>query len=134
RYALDTRGLKSGHHTVMVKETSTNGETSSRSVTINVRNLPARGEIDTPKNGTTLWTVKNIEGWYLDGDKVSKIEIYVDGKYKGLAEKGLTRPDVKRVFPEYEDGNSGFRYALDTRGLKSGHHTVMVKETSTNGE
>ncbi|WP_037582288.1 Ig-like domain-containing protein, partial [Sporolactobacillus terrae] len=106
---------------------------SSKNV-VEAAELSAIGYIDSLHSNELIKGTVVVSGWYLDSKGVSSVKIYIDGEYKGDAEKGLTRPDVKRVFPEYEDGNSGFRYALDTRGLKSGHHTVMVKETSTNGE
>ncbi|WP_231516909.1 glycoside hydrolase family 25 protein, partial [Sporolactobacillus terrae] len=134
RYALDTRGLKSGHHTVMVKETSTNGETSSENVAIYVKNLSTKGTIETPSNNSIVQGIANIKGWLISGSYIQKIEIYIDGKMQGQAKYGINRPDVARVYPEYEMAGAGFQFDLDTYQLSAGHHVLTVTGVSTSGE
>ena len=71
-----------------------------------------------------------MRGWFLDGNGVAKIEVLVDGIVKGTAEIGLSRPDVLSVFPDYQNGSSGFRYVLDTTKLTNGTHKIVIRETS----
>jgi Lyzozyme M1 (1,4-beta-N-acetylmuramidase) len=133
QYSLDARKFKNGNHTLMVKETGTNGMTLSKSETVNVQNLPAKGSINGPTNGSTIQGTTKVWGWFLDGSGVSKVQVYVDGQYKGTAAYGIYRPDVYKVYPQYKNNYSGYQYPLDTRNLRTGTHTLTIKETGTNG-
>jgi beta-N-acetylglucosaminidase len=134
RYTLDTRKLSNGSHSVTVRETGKNGATKvlpSRS--INVQNLPTRGYMDAPVNGSTIKGDTVVHGWLLDENGVTKVEVLVDGKIVGQAEYGRTRLDVQRAYPEYQNANSGFKYTLNTRTLSNGTHSVTVRGTTAYG-
>ncbi|KNZ70036.1 peptidase S8 and S53 subtilisin kexin sedolisin [Thermincola ferriacetica] len=134
-YSLDTTKLSNGTHTVTIRETGANGSQTilpARTVTV-LNSLPAKGYLDSPKEGQTLSGTVNVIGWFLDGSGVSKIEILVDGVVKGQAVYGDTRLDVGRVLPAYNNNNSGFHYSLDTTKLSNGTHTVTIRETGANG-
>ncbi|WP_413307053.1 Ig-like domain-containing protein [Bacillus sp. 1P10SD] len=134
QYNLDTTSLTNGQHTITVKETGNNGVTRIlNNHLINVQNVSARGSIDLPTGGSTISGVSNLQGWFLDLSGVSKIEILVDGKSMGVAEYGFARPDVAKAYPIYQNANSGYKYALDTRKLTNGQHSLIVRETGNNG-
>ncbi|MED4228045.1 C39 family peptidase [Neobacillus cucumis] len=92
-----------------------------------------RGVLDKPVANATINETYNLSGWFLDESKVSKIEVLVDGKVVGQAAYGDSRSDVQRAYPSYNNANAGFHYALDTKKLSNGNHTITVKETGKNG-
>lgn len=134
RYVLDTRKLINGSHSITVRETGKNGAvTTLPGRTVNVQNLPAKGSMDEPANGSTLKGEIPVKGWFLNGSGVAKIEVLIDGKIMGQAEYGLSRADVHRAYPEYENSNSGYLYNLNTRNLVNGTHSLAVRATALNG-
>ena len=97
--------------------------------------LPPVGAIDTPVEDAVIsGSDYQVTGWYLDGQGVSKIEIKVDGVIVGEAILGDPRPDVQTNYPDYNNGNSGFHYALDTTALTNGTHTITALETNSAGQ
>jgi beta-N-acetylglucosaminidase len=134
KYTLNTRSLTNGQHTITVKETGNNGGTTTLSgKTINVQNPPAKGFIDFPTNGLTVKGDTIVSGWFLDMSGVAKIEVLVDGKSFGTAQYGLPRTDVAKVYPDYQNPNSGYKFPLSTKSLTNGQHTITVRETGNNG-
>ncbi|EKN71340.1 cell wall hydrolase/autolysin [Neobacillus bataviensis LMG 21833] len=132
-FTLNTKNLTNGQHTLTVRETGINGTTNLQSITVNVQNPPAKGYIDTPKNGSTIKGEIDVNGWFLDASGVSKIEVLVDGESMGEAKYGDARNDVAKVYPEYQNTNSGYKFTLNTKNLINGQHTLTVKETGNNG-
>ncbi len=134
-YTLDTTAFSNGEHTLTVVETNAFDQSSSKEVTFNVSNseaLPAIGCIEVPASEAVIsGTDYNVQGWYLDGEEVSKVEIMVDEIILGEAVYGDSRPDVQTAYPDYNNGNSGFHYILDTTALSNGEHTLIVVETNT---
>ncbi|WP_251551942.1 Ig-like domain-containing protein [Neobacillus muris] len=130
---LNTKNLTNGQHTLTVRETGSNGAENQQSVAVNVQNPSPVGSIDSPLSGTTVKGDISVNGWYLDMSGVSKIEVYVDGQLKGEAQYGSARPDVQQAFPEFQNGNSGYQFSLNTLQFSEGQHTLTVKETGRNG-
>jgi N-acetylmuramoyl-L-alanine amidase len=97
-------------------------------------NENAKGYIDNPVFGATLNGTKEVSGWFLDVSGVAKVEVLVDGIVAGEAAYGETRHDVQIAFPEFNNGNAGFRFSLDTTQFSDGQHTVTVRETGMNGQ
>lgn len=133
-FALDTRMLSNGTHIISVRGTGKNGTTTElQTKTVNVKNLPTIGFMDTPKNGSTITGITNVRGWFLDVSGVSKVKVLVDGQIVGQAQYGSSRPDVLNVLPEYQNANAGYEFALDTKKLTNGWHSFTVRETGENG-
>lgn len=133
QYGLDTTLLTNGKHSLTVRETAKNGETTTlKLITVNVQNLPAKGSIDAPGNGSTISGQSVVNGWFLDGSGVSKVEVLVDGKTVGTAKYGIARNDIVKVYPQYKSPNSGYQYMLDTTQFTNGKHTLTVKEIGKN--
>ncbi|MFC4800165.1 Ig-like domain-containing protein [Neobacillus sp. GCM10023253] len=131
-YTLDTTKYSEGNHSITIKETSTTGRiTVLPEIKITIANV--KGYLDNPILGTTLKGINIISGWFLDESKVSKIEVLIDGEVAGQAVYGDARSDVKNVFPEYNNGNAGFHYALDTAKYNNGNHLLTIRETGTSG-
>jgi beta-N-acetylglucosaminidase len=134
QFSLNTRQLTNGQHFLTVRETGNNGVVKNLdSHLVNVQNLPARGYIDNPTNGSTIKGDTTVRGWYLDVSGVTKIEILVDGNRIGEAQIGITRPDVSQAFPDYQNANSGYQFTLNSTLFADGQHTLAVKETGGNG-
>ncbi|WP_419955258.1 Ig-like domain-containing protein [Neobacillus niacini] len=136
-FALDTKNYANGTHTITVKATGKNGSTKQFESSVSIQNLDhlaTLGFLDSPKAGSTIDGVSLIRGWYLDGSGVEKIEVFMDGKWIGNAQYGLSRPDVATVLPEYLNSNAGFQYSLDTKQFTDGAHTLTIKETGKNGK
>ncbi|MBW5445888.1 hypothetical protein GE107_07430 [Cohnella sp. CFH 77786] len=133
-YTLDTTKYSNGSHTITVKETASNSNvTTLPAITVTISNgSPPKGNVENPSSGAMLSGNYNVKGWFLDGAGVSKIEVLVDGVLAGQAIYGDARADVKTVFPDYNNGNAGFHYTLDTTKYSNGNHTITVKETANN--
>jgi N-acetylmuramoyl-L-alanine amidase len=131
-YSLDTTRFSDGQHTVTIRVTGNNG---------NIKTLPDRtitientlGFLDSPVSGSTIGGIQNVRGWFLNPSGVEKIEVLVDGAVAGQATYGDARPDVQRVFPQFNNGTAGFHYSLDTTRFSDGQHTVTIKVTGNNG-
>jgi beta-N-acetylglucosaminidase len=134
QYTLNTKVLTNGQHNLTVRETGKYGTSKELDrLTVNVQNIPTVGSIDSPLSGTQSNGEINVSGWFLDVSGVSKIEVFVDGTYIGQAQYGIARPDVQQAYPEFQNGNSGYRFTLNTSQFSQGEHTVTVKETGNNG-
>ncbi|WP_251551922.1 Ig-like domain-containing protein [Neobacillus muris] len=131
-YTLDTTKFNDGSHTITVKETGANGHvTILPPISVSFSNV--KGYLDQPAFNSILKGKSNISGWFLDAGGVSKIEILVDGEVSGQAVYGDERTDVKKAFPEFNNGFSGFHYILDTTKFSNGTHSITIKETAANG-
>jgi hypothetical protein len=76
-----------------------------------------------------------LEGWALDDDGVSTVDVTVDGVVVGRALYGAARPDVAIVHPGFPGaGQSGFVFELDTTRFVNGLHVVGGVITAANGE
>lgn len=72
-------------------------------------------------------------GWCIDElNRNYEIEIYLNGKYIGLAQKELSRTDVADTL-NIQNPNVGFRFSIDYRNLAFGEHTVQVVVSSIEG-
>ncbi len=58
----------------------------------------------------------------------------VDNVVVGQAVCGDPRADVYKVYPTFNNKNSGFHYGLGTSKLSEGEHTVSIKEESMSGK
>ncbi|UOY94508.1 Ig-like domain-containing protein [Ectobacillus sp. JY-23] len=132
-YALDTAKFSEGTHRIAVKGIGKNGKmTILPERTVTIQNV--LGYVDSPAPERTLSGKIDVAGWFLDTNHVAKIEVLVDDQVVGEAEYGEARPDVKRAFPRFNNGNAGYRYTLDTTKFNDGSHTITVKETGKNGK
>lgn len=96
--------------------------------------LPPFGYLCYPENEQTLSGVVNVEGWSLD--RIAKVEIFIDGEFKGQARLDHVRPEVAPLFPRYvpEANRCGYIYELDTRKLANGHHELRIVSTDVDGQ
>ena len=133
QFTLDTKSLTNGQHKLTVREIGNNGVTNELESLINVGNLQVKGSIDSPRHGSTIKGEISVNGWFLDVSGVSQIEVFVDGVNMGKAQYGSPRSDVAKVYPEYQNGNPGYQFMLNTKNLTNGQHKLTIRETGNNG-
>ncbi|MBT2658811.1 C39 family peptidase [Bacillus sp. ISL-18] len=132
-YPLDTTKLADGVHSITVRETGRNRLVSILPTkTFTISNV--RGYLDQPAANTTISGSKTISGWFLDESTVSTIDVLVDGRVVGQAAYRDARPDVLKAYPEFNNGNAGYHFVLNTLGFSNGKHTITIRETGKNGK
>ncbi|MDD3223929.1 MAG: Ig-like domain-containing protein [Clostridium sp.] len=140
---LDISSLSVGSHTVTVKGVGNDGNVTSQDEQI--YKIPSDGKnmsslicVDTPQNSSNVASLNNqltVSGWSLDGYGVQKVQVYLDGNYKGNATSGTTRPDVNKIYPQYvNSSSSGYNYNLDISSISDGVHTITVKSVGNDGQ
>ena len=101
----------------------------NKNVTANFnRDFPLIGNLENPSDGQKVSGITTIHGWALDGKKVTKVELYVDGTYAVDIPYGGSREDVKDVYPQYPNADmSGFGLIMNYSILSSGNHNILVR-------
>lgn len=91
--------------------------------------------IDSPSDGDAIAESTEISGWSVNISGVKSVSVYVDGKYLGKANTGISRHDVKNAVSSQYKGSesSGFKYQLDTSSLDDGSHKIKVVSYGNNG-
>ncbi|WP_238902752.1 Ig-like domain-containing protein [Clostridium sp. YIM B02506] len=92
--------------------------------------------IDNPVSNSTVSVGKSItiNGWALNESGIKEVKIYLDNLYLGNATMGISRPDVKKVYPEYMKADkSGFEYTINNSSLSEGAKTIKVQAIGIDG-
>lgn len=71
-----------------------------------------------------------IAGWYLDPVGIQRIQVYVDDIFMGNAVMGISREDVYKAYPSYNNHISGFQMKIDQTIQTSG--TPYTKKNKKN--
>ena len=99
----------------------------SESATADASSNTLRIELEEPVRGEIHTGVGNLRGWAVGSDKITRIEVLVDGAYVFDAPYGGQRADVAGVFPDIEGaGQSGFSRAFNYSVLSAGPHTITA--------
>jgi|GEM_PF-6025234 len=99
-----------------------------------------RSAVESPENGQAVAGIGTIRGWAfatVDGTKVRKVELFVDGALTGELPCCSPREDVEAAFPQFpadNTANSGWGAGVNWGQLTPGSHSVQVRITSTDGE
>lgn len=73
-----------------------------------------------------------FSGWLWDPlKKVSRMDLYVDGKLEAEVPYGMNRLDVYRAEASITSANTGFRYDLDYSQMNPGKHRVQIVAVSS---
>lgn len=117
-FSLDYNNY-SGKHKIKIKVIHEYGNNSE--YTYDAYITPDNKQNDSNKDLKTLAALDNprsnddfngnkvtIRGWAVSGDGINKIEIYLDGNLVKTIKTGLSRPDVKRAYPAYNDDKCGY--------------------------
>ena len=97
---------------------------------------PIMGRVEqpgrTPDVVTGSWLP--ISGWALSRAGIFAVKTVVDGVELGEVEYGEERPDVKLLFPDYENADrSGFRGKVPTESLSDGPHGITIRIIGNDG-
>ncbi len=93
----------------------------------NTGNEGSFGFIDHPDNGELVDGITALDGWVLDAEGISEVQIWLDGQFVGDAVFGLPRPDVSSVYPGFPDSLApGWLFFLDTTLTSDGLHHVQA--------
>jgi hypothetical protein len=96
---------------------------------------PLIGNLENPSNGQTVSGITTIHGWAIDGKKVTKVELYVNGTYAGDIPYGGSREDVRDVYPQYPSADlSGFGLIMNYSILSPGNYNIVVRLHNQDGQ
>ena len=92
-------------------------------------------KLEEPRDDSNYSGIGNLRGFALSIDGIERVELYVDGKYKGDLPYGGSRRDVGEKNPEIPNSNdSGFSQAFNYNNLALGEHTITARAIAKNGE
>ena len=133
-YSLNTKTLANGKHTIKIVAVGSDGTSHSMSKEIKVENkvLNYLGSIDRPVANSTVSGNVEVSGWYLYGETINKIELYLDGS-KVTDMPRFNRSDVASVYPGYDASQSGYSYSLNTTRYSNGKHELKVVAIGNDG-
>ena len=81
-----------------------------------------------------LQGILTIVGWAVCLVPIAAVEVFAEDVRLGAAEFGMKRLDVDKIHPEYHNAPfSGVRFAIDTRQLGEGRHTIKIRCTAKGG-
>ena len=127
--SIDISSLSNGNKTLKIVITGNNGtiQTISRVITVKKSLKEIKYNIEEPSiayapNGELI-----IQGWAISMAGIKSVSVSVDGKSYGEISYGLTRSDVKNVYPNYPDSDkSGFKGIIDLSSLSDGNKQVVI--------
>lgn len=133
-YILNTAAIPEGTKAIKVQAIGNDGTTQESTVSVLLKKLQQMMYIDQPINDSTVKDNVTINGWALNFSGIKEVKIYVDGNYVGNATTGLSRVDVKQVYPAYKDADkSGYSYSLNTQNIPQGKRVVKVQAIGNDG-
>ena len=96
---------------------------------------PFEGRLQEPVNNGAHSGVGMIRGWALSGERIERVEVYVDGKYAFDIPYGDPRADIGNKYPDNDmAATSGFSVPFRYSALSAGNHTVSVVVTDQFGD
>jgi hypothetical protein len=95
---------------------------------------PFIGSIDSPPSHGHVSGEMAVYGWAFNYDAGPlTVDIFIDSVKRGVAQYGLSRPDVHKVWP-HEPVDVGFgNFYFDTTKLSNGQHTLTIHATDNKG-
>ena len=89
---------------------------------------PIVASLEEPKPGSVMSGVSNVRGWAVSTAGMERVELYVDGVYRGDIPYGGTRRDVGAAYAEYPGADdSGFSAARNYSLMAPGPHTFRLR-------
>lgn len=96
---------------------------------------PFKGRLNEPVNNGVHSGVGMIRGWALSGERIERVEVYVDGEYAFDIPYGDPRADIGNKYPDNDmAATSGFSVPFRYSALSAGNHTVSVVVTDQFGD
>ena len=102
---------------------------------INIDKPKAIQCIDSPVENSNISTSSfTVSGWTLNYSGVKEVKVYVDSVLQGKATLGLSRDDVKSIYPQYLNADkSGFKFDVDSYKLAGGTREIMIEQIGNDG-
>ncbi|MGM9977687.1 MAG: NlpC/P60 family protein [Clostridium sp.] len=117
----------SGAKTLRIVITNEDGTTDDFVRKINIKRLDNISHLDEPKIDYNYYDDSiTLRGWVLSGYGVKGIHVYIDDKFYKAISVNEYRPDVAKVYPSYNEENSGFSVTIPMSGLETGQHQVRL--------
>lgn len=132
---LDLKSIQSGNRKITIEAIGFNGLALKEDRIINISRKPTIINIDLPsQNGVIKGDSLYIRGWALNDSGVKEIKVYLDNKYMGNANYGLSRTDVNSAYPGYVNGDkSGYEQNIDIKNIEPGNKTITVEVIGIDG-
>ncbi|NJN65541.1 MAG: M23 family metallopeptidase [Chloroflexaceae bacterium] len=158
RWSWNTRREPNGEHRLQVRAVSANGnrailplahDPSATDITVDVQN--PYGAIERQLDGEVLKDTVVISGWArVDRSHIERVEVWVDGDFRGMAEYGYpwggereegerntreedTNVEAMGITGDDSDEPNGFVWVWDTTKERNGEHTIQVRAIAANG-
>ena len=95
--------------------------------------LPA-GFLDSPSAGMVVPRQFRFAGWALDNSRAVRVDVYVDGRFRGSTTPSVKRPDVLKAFPQYARNSDvcGWELTIDL-GEAPGARFVLAQAVDDAG-
>ena len=75
-----------------------------------------------------------FQGWAIDENGLSEVQIFIDGNFVGKAQTGFPRTDVAVLYPFIPNtANSGWRFQMDTTKISNARHRLTVRVRDLQG-
>ena len=91
-------------------------------------NFDSFGFIDLPTSFDFIKGTVFFQGWALDSNGVTEVELLVDGDFVGVAQYGAVRTDVQQANPTVPNSiHSGWSFSFDTTKVSNARHRLTVR-------
>lgn len=93
------------------------------------------GFLETPQNLYVITEELRIAGWAISPAGISRVDVFINETFVGVAKYGEPRPDVAHVYPMPEALTSGFSVTLNVSAfhLSPGNKKVTVRVHACDG-
>ena len=131
---IDVSKCGEGRKIIGIKEFSNDGSVHENFVTVEIAKPHPITTVDAPTRearikGDSLF----IKGWALNDSGVENIKIYIDSTLVKTITTGIERLDVNKIYPQYNDKNSGYEATIDIRKLDGGYKRLKVEQVGKDG-
>ncbi|MDZ5758801.1 N-acetylmuramoyl-L-alanine amidase [Carnobacterium maltaromaticum] len=131
---MDTSAIPVGRHTLAVQMTMEDGSIQTdRRVVEKFNETPNIFNLDSPTWNGRLTNSTSVHGWALGTSKLKQVNISINNVFIGNASINVSRPDVNRIYPLYNNNSAGFEYKMDTSSISVGRHTLTVQMIMEDG-
>jgi hypothetical protein len=133
--AWDATRASPGLHRLTVRAVDVKGRVTEVANTVDVVESPLLLSLDEPSpDGSQVSGIVRVAGWAAGGSPIARIEVACDDAPIGIAEVGLSRPDVAACHPDLaQSDRAGFFLAWDATRASPGPHRLTVRAVDVKG-
>lgn len=124
---VPTASMKNGSNKVGIQVKTADGKTQTFSQTVEKKVLPSIMNIDFPNKTQKYQGNVKVSGWALTNQENSELVFYVNNQHVKTGTTRTARPDVRAVYPLYNDSKPGFEEIIPAKHFKEGKNTVRVE-------